>query len=565
MIRFMLLLMSLQVFLFIYRSRLLKIICLLSFLSINIYSQSDSSDLIINRFGGHQYLKTKKELLLMNKPGVDGNLIIQLDTLHTQYTKNKYFIWNSLPITSNFRMPILDADNNGKLECYGVKPYTDWVNGYIYDLNKPPKLLHTFVDSFRCFWDATSIKGDGTKDLVGSGNFNKMLFYKQGAPNRLITEPDFVFNPNEQAQQPDNLTFYDIDGDGVPELIYNIFGGSMDSAFADANNVAKYNPIINNYEIVYYNRSMPDFYTFGIATGDFDVDGKGNFATGSIEGKMLIYEHVNDNNYKVEFQQQLECFNLYLQGFSHDMDGNGKPELWVGGDFSSSIYGGVTRIFAFEPTDNESYEQVYQIDIRGLFALSIGDIRVADFDNDGKEEVMVRNGNYMFFFKNKGPKDYYCDFIYEDPMSDTTKTSQWGTDAKDLDNDGIPELLSFNTVGEHSRASTLILKRSSIVGISKEEDNLPHDFKLYQNYPNPFNGMTKIKYSVPKQSNVRIIIRDLLGRAVKTLLSDSRTRGVYESIWDGTDDNNRSVSSGVYFISMESPGYNNSLKLILLK
>jgi hypothetical protein len=150
-------------------------------------------------------------------------------------------------------------------------------------------------------------------------------------------------------------------------------------------------------------------------------------------------------------------------------------------------------------------------------------------------------------------------------MADSSNVSQWGTDAMDLDKDGIPELLSFNTVGDHSRGSTLILKRNLISGISNDKEYLPNDFKLYQNYPNPFNGMTRIKYSVPKQSNVSIIIRDLLGRAIKTLISDSRNSGVYETVWDGTDDNHCSVSSGVYFISMVSSGYNKSIKIILLK
>ena len=542
---------------------MLPLMSIIFFISFLIYSQSDSSDLIISHFGNQKFLKTKKEMMKY-KSTQDADLIIDIDTFQAKYTKDRYYVWNKLPLSSNFRMPILDADGNGKLEYYGVKLY-DTLCGKVYELNKYPKLLYTFADTFRCFWDAASIRGDGIKDIVGTGNGNKMLFYKQNSPNSLITQPEFVFNPNEIAQQPDNLTFYDIDGDGVQELIFFLFAGSSDSVWGYSNIVAKYNPIINNYEIVYYNRP-PDYYTFGIVTGDFDNNGKRNFATGSIDGEMYVYEYVSGNKYRIQYQQQMECYNLYLQGFSHDMDGNGKPELWIGGDFSSEEYGGVTRIFAFEPTGNDSYEQVYQIDIRGLFALSIGDIRVADFDNDGKEEVMVKNGELMFFIKSRGPKDYYCDFIYQDPMADSSNISDYGVDAMDLDNDGIPELLSFNTKDSYvSYSETLLLKRNKITGISDEGNKQPSDFNLYQNYPNPFNGMTKIKFSVPKQTNISIIIRDLLGRAIKTLVSDSRSSGVYETVWDGTDNNHCSVSSGVYFVSMVSSGYNKSLKIILLK
>jgi hypothetical protein len=462
-------------------------------------------------------------------------------------------------------MPIVDADKNGKLEYYGVQAL-DTGRCKIYELNKPPKLIYTYMDTLGCFWDVTSIKNDGILNIVATGADHKMVFYKQNAFNSLITEPDFVYHQNSRVEQPENVTFYDIDGDGTPELIYYLAAGG-DSIWSLSNIVAKYNPLINNYEIVYYNRPYPDFYTFGILTGDFDNNGKGNFATGSIDGKMYVYEYAGNNKYRIEFQQELECYNLYMQGFSNDMDGNGKPELWMAGDFSSSIYGGMTRIFAFEPDSNLVYKQVYQIDIRGLFAVDIGNIRVADFDNDGKPELMVRNAAYMFFFKSRGIGDYYCDFILRDPFVDTVSTywDSWGTDAKDIDGDGIPELLCFTIVGGNSQAFTPILKRNIITGIPEDRTKLPNEFNLYQNYPNPFNGSTIIKFSISKQSDTKLIIRDILGREVKTLIDESRNRGVYDVKWDGTDNSHHSVSSGVYIVSLISSGYNKSIKVMLMK
>ena len=538
------------------------IFCFLLCLPCIILSQSDTSDLIIKRFNNQTFIKTKK-LLDLSKSASLANLIIEFDTINFNYTKDKYYTVNTLPIFSYFRMPIIDADKNGKLEYYGSRGMTNLI-GQIYELDKSPKLLYTFIDTLRFFRDVTSIKNDGIFNIVATGMDNKMFFYKQNAFNSLIMEPDFIYHPNSSAQQPDNLTFYDIDGDGMPELIYYLFAGG-DSIWAYSNTVAKYNPQINNYEIVYYNKPNPDYYTFGIATGDFDNNGKGNFATGSIYGKMYVYEYAGNNKYKIEFQQQLECSNLYLQGFSNDMDGNGKPELWMAGDFGSSVYGGMTRIFAFEPDSNLIYKQVYQIDIRGLFAANIGNIRVADFDNDGKQELMVKNAAYMFFFKNRGIGDYYCDFVYKDPIVDTILTDGWGTDAKDIDGDGIPELLNFTTMEPYSTANTQIYKRNIVTSVLGDRTNLPKEFNLYQNYPNPFNGSTKIKYSVPRESTVSLIIRDILGREIKTLINEFRHSGEYETKWDGTDNNHRSAGSGVYIVSLISSGYNKSIKVMLTK
>lgn len=540
------------------------IFCSLLCLSGILLAQSDTSDLIIKRINNHTFMKTNKSLDL-SKSATVANLIIEFDTINFNYTKDKYYISNTLPIFSYFRMPIVDADKNGKLEYYGSRGM-DTLIGQVYELGKSPKLLYTLKDTVRFFSDVTSIKNDGILNFVALGMDNKMFFYKQNAFNSLISEPDFVYHPNASQQQPENLTFYDIDGDGVPELIYYLFAGG-DSIWAYSNTVAKYNPLINNYEIVYYNKPYPDYYTFGIATGDFDNNGKRNFATGSIYGKMYVYEYAGNNKYKIEFQQQLECSNLYLQGFSNDMDGNGKPELWMAGDFSSSKYGGMTRIFAFEPDSNLVYKQVYQIDIRGLFSAIIGNIRITDFDNDGKQELMVRNAAYMFFFKSRGIGDYYCDFIYRDPFIDTLSTSSdfWGTDAKDIDGDGIPELINFTTLGPHSTACTLIYKKNIITGVSGDRTNTPNDFTLYQNYPNPFNGSTIIKFSIPKQSGTKLIIRDILGREIKTLISESKHSGEYETTWDGTDNSHRSVGSGVYIVSLISSGYSKSIKVMLMK
>jgi hypothetical protein len=530
----------------------------------NLLSQTDTSDLIIKRFNNQTFIKTKK-LLNLSKSASTANLIIEFDTINFNYTRDKYLTLNTLPIFSYFRMPVLDADKNGKLEYYGGKGMSTPID-QIYELDKSPKLLFTFDDTLGYFWDVTSLKNNGLLDIVATGADSKLVFYKQNMFNSLITEPDFVYHPYSRQSQPENVTFYDIDGDGTPELIFYLAAGG-DSVWSLSNIVAKYNPLINNYEMVYYNRPYPDFYTFGIATGDFDNNGMGNFATGSIDGKMYVYEYAGNNKYKIEFQQQLECNNLYLEGFSNDMDGNGKPELWMAGDFGSSIYGGMTRIFAFEPDSDLIYKQVYQIDIRGLFAYNIGNIRVADFDKDGKQELMVKNAVYTFFFKSRGIGDYYCDFVFKDPISDTISTDWdgWGQDAKDIDGDGIPELLSFATIGPHSTANTTIYKRKIITGVSEGGSNIPKEFNLYQNYPNPFNGSTIIKFSISKQSDIKLTIRDIMGREIRTMLNESRHPGEYETKWDGTDNNHRSVGSGVYIVSLISSGYNKSIKVMLMK
>lgn len=101
--------------------------------------------------------------------------------------------------------------------------------------------------------------------------------------------------------------------------------------------------------------------------------------------------------------------------------------------------------------------------------------------------------------------------------------------------------------------------------VSADNKSLPTHFKLYNNYPNPFNPSTTIKYEIPTKSKIDIKVYDILGREVKTLLSRNQQPGVYETIWNGTNNFNSQVASGVYLIRMVSEKFNSSIKVVFLK
>lgn len=71
---------------------------------------------------------------------------------------------------------------------------------------------------------------------------------------------------------------------------------------------------------------------------------------------------------------------------------------------------------------------------------------------------------------------------------------------------------------------------------------VPLKYELSQNYPNPFNPQTKIDFSVPEESNVKIIVYDLTGREIKYLINETKKSGYYTSVFDAS-----MLSSGVYF------------------
>tara|TARA_Y100001956_G_scaffold52822_1_gene51480 strand:+ start:136 stop:2310 length:2175 start_codon:yes stop_codon:yes gene_type:complete len=143
----------------------------------------------------------------------------------------------------------------------------------------------------------------------------------------------------------------------------------------------------------------------------------------------------------------------------------------------------------------------------------------------------------------------------------------YGDDFTTEEIDGLKagELLTFIYNGD-TLSSEIPFNSMSHRDIELEfEAPLPSSFALHQNYPNPFNPVTTIRYDVPDNGLVRIIIYDLMGRKIKTLVDGVSTPGRYSITWDGTDDFGKPVSSGMYFYRMKSIDFQSVKKLMLLK
>jgi FlgD Ig-like domain/FG-GAP-like repeat len=514
-----------------------------------------------------------------------ANLIIELDTVNFALYDSYYRLWGYIPAVNTYgsKYIAVDTDEDGKNEIYGYGVQYNQSHFFyqpaIYNqvIDSLFTQIYAFPDSGGPFYDVGDITGDGLLDL-NFGGFAPLKFYKQNTTTGSITDSNFTYNPFGPVYQFNDVTFYDIDGDGNQEIVYYLFAGEGDSVWSYSNHVAKYNPQINNYELIYYDKPQPEYFTSGISTGDFDQDGKGNFATGSIGGKFYVYEYIQGTQYQVEFTKELETYNAFLTIMTDDMDGNGKPEIWIGGDFGSSQYGGVTRLFAFEASSPGVYEQVYQIDIRGLFSFIYGKLRYTDLDGDGKKDLFLTNANLAFGFKYDGNGNYYMDFVKSMPELDSIYVYQSldRVDIADLDGDGkaeiIPEFTLYKGWEGSLELRSVFLKRDKLTGIKEENTIYPAEFNLMQNYPNPFNPATNIKFTVSSESKISIRIFSVIGKEIKELINDTRISGEYETTWDGTDNLGNKVSSGVYFITMEANSFTqNSLpfrktiKSILLK
>ena len=135
---------------------------------------------------------------------------------------------------------------------------------------------------------------------------------------------------------------------------------------------------------------------------------------------------------------------------------------------------------------------------------------------------------------------------------------------------GIIKYYDVLTMGAYSHYYNGTLKGCIINGIKYGDTSttyieqinniIPNNYSLSQNYPNPFNPTTRIKFDVSKSNNVKIIVYDITGREVQTLVNEKLQSGTYETTFDGSQ-----LTSGVYFYRMISDQYSETKKMLLIK
>lgn len=100
---------------------------------------------------------------------------------------------------------------------------------------------------------------------------------------------------------------------------------------------------------------------------------------------------------------------------------------------------------------------------------------------------------------------------------------------------------------------------------SVQEPIIPTESFLLRNYPNPFNPSTTIEYDLPEQADVSLIVYDIAGREVQTLVSATQSAASYDVSWNGSDQDGMQVAGGMYFARLQAGEQSSVVKLVYLK
>ena len=134
----------------------------------------------------------------------------------------------------------------------------------------------------------------------------------------------------------------------------------------------------------------------------------------------------------------------------------------------------------------------------------------------------------------------------------------------------VPVCAIYTYWGTTTKRSAIAFWQSGPTNVYYDSENLPVGiintngiaitYNLSQNFPNPFNPTTTMKFSIPKDGLVKLVVYDVLGKEVATLLNDEQTKGTYEVTFDATK-----LNSGVYFYKLSTNDFTDVKKMVFVK
>ncbi|MFC1484500.1 FG-GAP-like repeat-containing protein [Candidatus Neomarinimicrobiota bacterium] len=208
-----------------------------------------------------------------------------------------------------------------------------------------------------------------------------------------------------------------------------------------------------------------------------------------------------------------------------------------------------------------------------------------DLDGDTNLEIYLVNDNWNDTPTEIIPRIYKLEYdgtnwaVVWQATAPIPAQNTWPALAiADLDEDGKDELLwgvvnNFVT-GNESPPRILVYESlgggSDAFGVEEVSATDPYSlaptaFALHQNFPNPFNPVTTVSFDLNQATNVSLVVYDLVGHEVVSLVNRYMGVGNYEVLWNGHNADGSLVPTGVYIARMATPGYSRSIKMVLMK
>jgi len=386
------------------------------------------------------------------------------------------------------------------------------------------------------------LDGDGDLEIVAAGyGYDLLVVHHDGTA---LDGFPLMIPGGRMSTAP---AIADLDGDGIKDLIV---GTWSDSLFAFNLN----GDLLSGFPVdLITNAAAPPVVT------DLDGDGNLEILVGQDGGKFYAISNTGE----VLWIEQLSSASIRTAAAVCDFDGNGQVETVY-----TTLDGFITVLDAYG-NELSGWPQ-------SLGGASYSSPVIADLDGDNLPEIVVgSNSGELYAFHMDGTLLDLFPLPLSGPVRGTATVA-------DFSQDGSMEII----IGTDADLTVINLKTASDVGLnwftargnyqrtglynnpwltSIDHAPLPKVLNLKQNYPNPFNPSTTIEFGIPAQGHVRLTIYDVLGQEVQDVVNTELSAGNYSIIWNGLDENSRSVETGIYFARINANGSDQIVKMLLLK
>lgn len=505
-----------------------------------------------------------------------------------------------------------DADNDGKTDILTADSFSRMITihkntggGVFYS-----PVLYQTSSSFAASIDAADIDGDNDLDVVtsasgrtatgvpvkvlknnGDGSFASAISYSirsggvqakfrdlngDNKPDLLfataINSPpyDFHFAINNgdgtfgavQTKPVNACGWYDIDGadidnDGDVDVLITEWLGCVGIPESGQRLFISMNDGNANF-------SNPAVKIIGpqpapIAIADFNRDGNKDLAIGTSGAIMNILFGTGAGSFNDPIPNSIGDQGGATDITVADFNSDGKLDIASSNFFETTwmsvLYGNSDG--TFQPA--QSLPSAYSPDL-----LNVSGITSGDLDNDGDKDIMVGNNasNCISLYYNNGGSFTYA-------LRAGAYCSVMSPLFGDFNNDNKGDLISAVSLPPSGIASAVVLLKGRNTGpsgiLNQLSGNTVEGYKLLQNYPNPFNPTTKIRFEIPPDaksavSEVSLVVYDMLGRTVSTLVSQRFSAGIYEYEFSGAN-----LPSGVYFYKLNAGKFSAVKRMTLIK
>ncbi len=497
----------------------------------------------------------------------------------------------------------IDYDEDGDLDLYVInRGQSGGEANFLYDnidgnfvKNETNIIAADVGSSWSGAW--ADYDNDGLVDLFVS-NFNEENFLYQNNGSGVftkITTGDVVTGSNSSL----GSAWGDYDGDGDVDLFVATIDPSFTGVSSPNNLLYRNNGDSTFTEITDLAPVMDGGNSVGASWGDYDNDGDLDlFVTNYFGEDNFLYR--NDDGV---FQRITEGAAVTDGGLSvgsnwGDYDNDGDLDLIVSDD------GAENRLY--ENVGDGLFNKVENMNVVTDVSRSNG-INWIDVDMDGDLDLFVTNGDNSpqsnFLYKNELTDVNYHLAIHlvgdasniggigakVRVKSDLNGTPTWqmrelttqhGYNSQNgyVLNFGLGNSFTVDSIVVEwpsgkiqslvqqagNRMISIVEDSTAVVGLIGNS-RIPEAYELMPNYPNPFNPETQIQYALPEAAEVRLRIFNVLGQEVKVLVATYQEAGIQEVSWDGRNDRNEMVPSGIYFYRLEANGFAQSRKMILLR